>query len=124
MTYNLTSFDEEENIVLTIKKSDIKKLFDGNYNLNIRIDKGIVSKYITKENTNTLYDENYLNLTTRELEVLRSLAKGKTNNQIAKELVVSTHTVKAHVANILQKLNVEDRLQAVVKAITEKIIEI
>lgn len=124
MTYNLTSFDEEENIVLTIKKSDIKKFFDGNYNLNIRIDKGIVSKYITKENTNTLYDENYLNLTTRELEVLRSLAKGKTNNQIAKELVVSTHTVKAHVANILQKLNVEDRLQAVVKAITEKIIEI
>ena len=124
MTYNLTSFDEEENIVLTIKKSDIKKLFDGNYNLNIRIDKGIVSKYITKENTNTLYDENYLNLTTRELEVLRSLAKGKTNNQIAKELVVSTHTVKAHVANILQILNVEDRLQAVVKAITEKIIEI
>ena len=124
MTYNLTSFDEEENIVLTIKKSDIKKLFDGNYNLNIRIDKGIVSKYITKENTNTLYDENYLNLTTRELEVLRSLAKGKTNNQIAKELVVSTHTVKAHVANILQKLNVEDRVQAVVKAITEKIIEI
>lgn len=124
MIYNLTSFDDEDNIVLTIKKSDIKKFFDGNYNLNIRVDKGIVSKYITKENTNTVYDENSLNLTTRELEVLRSLAKGKTNNQIAKELVVSTHTVKAHVANILQKLNVEDRLQAVVKAITEKIIEI
>ncbi len=124
MIYNLTSFDDEDNIVLTIKKSDIKKFFDGNYNLNIRVDRRIVSKYLTKDTTSNIYDENSLNLTTRELEVLRSLAKGKTNNQIAKELVVSTHTVKAHVANILQKLNVEDRLQAVVKAIAEKIIDI
>ena len=61
-------------------------------------------------------------LTERELEVLKHLVKGKSNTEIAKELIVSVHTAKAHVCSILQKLCVDDRVQATVKAIKENII--
>lgn len=61
-------------------------------------------------------------LTDRELEVLRHLVQGKSNTEIAKELIVSVHTAKAHVCSILQKLCVDDRVQAAVKAIKENII--
>lgn len=61
-------------------------------------------------------------LTDRELEVLRHLVQGKSNTEIAKELIVSVHTAKAHVCSILQKLCVDDRVQAAVKAIKEHII--
>ncbi len=61
-------------------------------------------------------------LTEREFEVLRLLVKGKSNTEIAKDLIVSVHTAKAHVCSILQKLCVDDRVQAAVKAIKENII--
>ena len=61
-------------------------------------------------------------LTDRELEVLRHLVQGKSNTEIEKELIVSVHTAKAHVCSILQKLCVDDRVQAAVKAIKENII--
>lgn len=61
-------------------------------------------------------------LTERELEVLRLLVEGKSNTEIAKDLIISAHTAKAHVCNILQKLSVHDRVQAAVKAIREGLI--
>jgi len=61
-------------------------------------------------------------LTERELEVLKHLVEGKSNTEIAKELIVSVHTAKAHVCSILQKLCVDDRVQAAVKAVKENIV--
>jgi len=56
-------------------------------------------------------------LTARELEVLRLMAQGKTNRQIAEELVISKATTKVHVRHIILKLEVSDRIQAVLSAI-------
>jgi DNA-binding NarL/FixJ family response regulator len=55
-------------------------------------------------------------LTKRELEVLRLLAQGQTNPEIAQSLVLSTLTVKTHVQRIISKLGVSDRTQAAVRA--------
>lgn len=55
-------------------------------------------------------------LTERELEVLRLIAEGKTNQEIADQLFIGIKTVKTHVSNILAKLNVEDRTQAAIYA--------
>ena len=61
-------------------------------------------------------------LTAREVEVLRLVARGLQNKQIARELVISERTVKAHVANILAKLDLADRTQAAVYAVRERLV--
>ncbi|MBR6098794.1 response regulator transcription factor [bacterium] len=66
--------------------------------------------------------ENRVPLTEREYEVLKHLVSGKSNTEIAKELIVSVHTAKAHVCSILQKMCVNDRVQAAVKAVKEGLV--
>jgi DNA-binding NarL/FixJ family response regulator len=63
-------------------------------------------------------------LTARELEVLRLVARGLNNRDIARELVISENTVKNHVRNILEKLQLHSRMEAVVYAVREKLLEI
>lgn len=58
-----------------------------------------------------------VDLTTREVEVLKLIAHGKENSAIAQELYISPKTVKNHVASILEKLAIENRIQAAVAAV-------
>jgi NarL family two-component system response regulator LiaR len=63
-------------------------------------------------------------LTEREMEVLRLLAHGRTNREIAEELVVGVETVKTHVGNILAKLHLAHRTQAVIHALKQGLISL
>ncbi|MGD8997911.1 MAG: response regulator transcription factor [Anaerolineae bacterium] len=64
----------------------------------------------------------FTELTTREMEVLRLIANGLSNSEIAEELVISGNTVKGHVSNILSKLHLADRTQVAVYAWREGIV--
>jgi DNA-binding NarL/FixJ family response regulator len=63
-------------------------------------------------------------LSERELEVLRGVARGRSNKIIAAELAISEHTVKNHLKNILSKLNADDRTHAVMIALKRGYIEL
>jgi len=61
-------------------------------------------------------------LTPRELEVLRLMAQGLENSEIARELVISTRTARNHVASILEKLQMQNRIQAAVYAVRHGVV--
>ena len=66
----------------------------------------------------------YETLTSREVEVLREIARGRANKEIAQQLAISEHTVKDHLKNILGKLHVAGRTEAVTAAVQRGIIEL
>ena len=70
-------------------------------------------------NETQLHDD----LTERELEILLLLTEGKTNQTIAEELFIAVKTVKTHVSNLLSKLEVQDRTQAVIYAFKHELVE-
>lgn len=75
-----------------------------------------------RQMSRAMFKEQHANLTQREYEVLKLVVDGKSNNEIAQELMISEHTAKAHVCNIIQKLVVDDRTQAAVKALKEGLV--
>ena len=83
----------------------------------------IVLKAATKAQNNESNKpiRNY-GLTSRETQILKLITEGYSNIEIANELYVSINTTKAHVASILQKLEVDDRLQAALKALKERLV--
>jgi NarL family two-component system response regulator LiaR len=62
-------------------------------------------------------------LTEREVEVLKLVARGRSNKEIARDLTLSEKTVKTHVSNILQKLDLADRTQAALLAVRRRLVE-
>ena len=86
-----------------------------------------IAHIVLKAGANSELDEpnlNYKNydLTSREAQILKLMTEGHSNMEIAQQLVISVNTTKAHVASILQKLEVDDRLQAALKALKYKIV--
>ncbi len=69
-----------------------------------------------KNSRSEKYDAHKLGLSKREVEVLEHLSQGFSNQEIADKLFVSLNTIKTHIANIYQKLNVKRRTQAIQKA--------
>lgn len=94
--------------------NSIRKVARGDLAIETEVDKKIQYHKQHPE----LHDD----LTARERDVLNLLAKGYDNQTIADELFISLKTVKTHVSNILAKLNVEDRTQAVVYAFKHNLV--
>ncbi|APC49148.1 response regulator [Virgibacillus halodenitrificans] len=110
----------------------IKVVSDGGSYLHPKVTHNLVMEYrrLAKENASSAKDNGmeyrkplHL-LTKRECQVLQLLADGKSNRAVAETLYISEKTVKNHVSNILQKMNVNDRTQAVVSAIRKGWVEV
>ena len=124
----LTSHDNQEEIISSLasganayalKDISVEDLHDAILNTN----KGCIwihpkiAGIINRTFVNAkLTPKDDFNLTSREKEVLVLLTQGLSNTEIAEKLIISSHTAKAHVCNILTKLSVTDRVQAAVKA--------
>jgi len=138
----LTSHDREEEVIAALssgamayclKDIDPAKLADvirdvvnGVCWLDPLVARKVLDSFPKQETLGILRDksseEGRVPLTEREFEVLKHLVEGKSNTEIAKELIVSVHTAKAHVCSILQKMCVNDRVQAAVKAVKEGLV--
>jgi DNA-binding NarL/FixJ family response regulator len=109
-----------------INPTRLISIIEGIIEGGVWLDPGIAKTIITTINScGKVSDKTIENspLTERELEILQLLADGLNNINIAQELSVSQHTVKAHICNILQKLAVDDRTQAVARAMRQKWIQ-
>jgi len=84
--------------------------------------KTITANKISKLTEEIEENKEKVQLTERELDVLRLIVDGYSNQEISEKLFVSIHTAKAHVCNILQKLSVDDRTQAAIKALKDDIV--
>ena len=142
MVIALTSHDREEEVISAlsagamayclkdidpIKLADvIRDVNNGVCWLDPVIARKVLDSFPKQETIGILRDKNSeegrVPLTEREYEVLKHLVEGKSNTEIAKELIVSVHTAKAHVCSILQKMCVNDRVQAAVKAVKEGLV--
>lgn len=106
----------------TSKASEIANAVRNTYNGQSVLEPEVTGKMMAKmrqKHQHFLHDE----LTGREMEILLLMAEGKTNQEIADQLFIALKTVKTHVSNILSKLRVQDRTQAVIYAFKHSLIE-
>ena len=136
----LTSFSEEKQVIASfssgadayclknIKPQELVNVINSVLTGAMWIDPAIAQYILQLFQSETIKDtiksqtNNDFDLTAREKDILKLVASGKSNKEIADELVLSIHTVKNHLKNILQKLCVEDRTQAAILAIKENLV--
>ncbi|MGM0840501.1 MAG: response regulator [Bacillota bacterium] len=99
----------------TSKASEIAEAVRKTYNGQSILEPEVTGKMMTRMRQKTV-SHPHEDLTNRELEILLLMTQGKTNQEIADELFIALKTVKTHVSNILSKLGVQDRTQAVIYA--------
>lgn len=126
----LTSFSDQDHVIpaleagasgYQLKESDpdelvaaIRKLMDGENQLHPKV----TTHLLTRLTKRTEKQVNFIDhLTKREKDVLKEIAKGKSNKEIGASLHITEKTVKTHVSNILSKLGVQDRTQAALYAV-------
>ena len=96
--------------------SAVRTVARGDTLLGPSITRRLVERFVRLPPPGAAPHERFGELTSRELEVLLQIAKGRSNAEIAAELFLSEATVKSHVTRVLTKLGLRDRLQAVVLA--------
>ena len=88
----------------------IKAMFEG----ELWLPRKVLQQYLMKSRTfNKTFSRSEVSLTEREVEVLKVMATGAKNSDIARSLNLSPHTIKTHIYNIFKKINASNRLQAV-----------
>ncbi|MCX6054452.1 MAG: response regulator transcription factor [Chloroflexi bacterium] len=130
----LTTFDDDENVFdglragavgYLLKDVSSEKLIEairaankGEYFLLPSITARVISEFSRISRPSRKNQDTFLPdpLSNREIEILRLVATGASNKEIAESLIISEGTVKNHLSSILGKLNVRDRMQAVLKA--------
>lgn len=109
-------------LLKTSRATDIAEAVRSTYQGQSVLESEVTGKMMRKmrRHDNTpLHDQ----LTNRELEILLLMTEGKSNQEIADELFISLKTVKTHVSNILSKLEVQDRTQAVIYAFRSELVK-
>ena len=129
----LTSFVEEDKLMPAIQAGangyllknvsapELVKAIQAAYGGQAQLDPLVARKLMERVTSPAREEAPGGQLTEREREVLRLIASGYANKEIARELVVSERTVKGHVSNILNKLGVQDRTQAALYAVKHKL---
>jgi DNA-binding NarL/FixJ family response regulator len=131
----LTSFGEEDSVIPALRAGAqgyllkdiapdelvraVREAYRGRIQLHPEVAKKLVSAVTAREEPTVAKPKasGLEDLTEREIEVLRQIAAGKSNREIADEMVISEKTVKTHVSNLLSKLHLEDRTQAAIYAL-------
>ncbi len=103
-----------QNVKLTIEESNSAEVPFVEIIVKMELLKDFIYNLVLLSENRQLFENP---LTERELEILKYIAMGKSNEEIAKKLNVSTNTIKVHLHNIYNKLLVGDRIQAVIKAL-------
>ncbi|MCM3736651.1 response regulator transcription factor [Bacillus cytotoxicus] len=98
--------------------ASIIAVYQGNANFHPKVTPALLGRQATVE----IKQDHLFMLTKREKEVLREIAKGRSNKEIAVELHITEQTVKTHVSNVLAKLHVEDRTQAALYAVKHGVV--
>jgi DNA-binding NarL/FixJ family response regulator len=132
----LTSFSDQDHVIPALEAGasgyqlkdiqpdelvkSIWEIVNGQSNLHPKATSHVIASLSEKRINN---HRSMLTLTKRELEVLKEIAKGKSNKEIADALVITEKTVKTHVSNILSKLDLQDRTQAALYAVKNNIVD-
>ncbi|MCM3162477.1 response regulator transcription factor [Metabacillus litoralis] len=109
-------------LLKTSKASEIANAVRATFHGQSILEPEVTGKMMMKmrqRETTYLHDQ----LTSREMEILLLMAQGKTNQEIADELFIALKTAKTHVSNILSKLDVQDRTQAVIYAFKHSLVK-
>ncbi len=130
----LTSFSDQDHVIPALEAGasgyqlkDIEpdelvkaivQVTQGENQLHPKATSHLLSHLSNKDKKKSPIDE----LTKRELDVLKEIAKGKSNKEIAASLFITEKTVKTHVSNLLSKLEISDRTQAALLAVREKLV--
>jgi DNA-binding NarL/FixJ family response regulator len=132
----LTSFSDQDHVIPALEAGAsgyqlkdiepdelidcIRKIMSGENQLHPKATSHLLANLSNKENK----ERNLLEqLTKRELDVLKEIARGKSNKEIASTLFITEKTVKTHVSNLLAKLEVADRTQAALFAVKNQLVE-
>ncbi len=94
----------------------VRVVADGEALLSPKVTRSLIADYVARPSAPAKINSSLSALTERELDVMRLVAKGRSNSEVAEELFLAEQTVKTHVSRILSKLNLRDRTQMVVAA--------